>query len=238
MNLTNQHKALLITFFLTGTLVLSIFNLGLKKHSEFISESYYQMEPEEELTEEEIKVLEALEQLNASKAETNKAFNETSKSKHFAEAYKPIAPPEDYVPKNNNTSQLSETIKKEYENNDDKKVNSEELSSFSKVNDLLKQQQDDGANTKSTISFSLVDRKKVHIPIPVYLCEVGGKIVINITVNSKGDVTDAYVNTSSSTSNECLTEHALEYAKNSQFSADATKKSQIGSITFMFIGKQ
>ena len=238
MNLTNQHKALLITFLLTGTVVLSIFNLGLKKHSEFISESYYQMEPEEELTEEEIKILEALEQLNASKAETNKAFNETSKSKHFAEAYKPIAPPEDYVPKNNNTLEPSEAFKKEYENTDDSKVNTEELSSFSKVNDLLKQQQDDGANTKSTISFSLKDRKKVHIPIPVYLCEIGGKIVINITVNASGNVTDAYVNTSSSTSNECLVEHALEYAKNSQFSADASKKSQIGSITFYFIGKR
>ena len=194
MNLTNQHKALLITFLLTGTLVLSIFNLGLKKQSEFISESYYQMEPEEELTEEEIKVLEALEKLNASKAETNKAFNETSKSKHFAEAYKPIAPPEDYVPKNNTNSDNYEAFKKEYENTDDSKVNTEELSSFSKVNDLLKKQQDDGANTKSTISFSLVNRKKVHIPIPVYLCEIGGKIVINITVNDKGNVIDAYVN--------------------------------------------
>lgn len=238
MNLTNQHKALLITFLLTGTLVLSIFNLGLKKQSEFISESYYQMEPEEELTEEEIKVLEALEKLNASKAETNKAFNETSKSKHFAEAYKPIAPPEDYVPKNNNNSEYNEKFKKEYENTDDSKVNTEELSSFSKVNDLLKKQQDEGANTKSTISFSLVDRKKVYIPIPVYLCEVGGKIVINITVNAKGNVTDAYVNSTSSTSNECLTEHALEYAKKSQFSSDASKRNQIGSITFHFIGKQ
>ncbi|WP_341216657.1 TonB family protein [uncultured Wocania sp.] len=238
MNLTNQHKALLITLLLTGTVVLSIFNLGLKKQSEFISESYYEMEPEEELTEEEIKILEALEQLNASKAETNNAFNETSNNKHFAEAYKPIAPPEDYVPKNNNASEQNEAFKKEYDKLDDSKLNTEELSSFSKVNDLLKKQQDEGANTKSTISFSLVDRKKVYIPIPVYLCEIGGKIVVNITVNAKGNVTDAYINSSSSTSNECLTEHALEYAKKSQFSTDTTKKSQIGSITFYFIDKR
>ncbi len=238
MNLTNQHKALLITCLLAGTVVLSIFNLGLKKQSEFISESFYEMEPEEELTEEEIKILEALEQLNASKAETNKAFNETSKNKHFAEAYKPIAPPEDYVPKNSDASNQANAFKKEYEAPDDSKLNTEELSSFNKVNDLLKKQQDEGANTKSTISFSLVDRKKVYIPIPIYLCEIGGKIVINITVNSKGTVTDAYVNSSSSTSNECLTEHALEYAKKSQFSANPAKKSQIGSITFHFIGKR
>ena len=130
MNLTNQHKALLITFLLTGTVVLSIFNLGLKKHSEFISESFYEMEPEEELTEEEIKILEALEQLNASKAETNKAFNETSNNKHFAEAYKPIAPPEDYVPKSNNASEQADAFKKEYEEPDDSKLNTEELSSY------------------------------------------------------------------------------------------------------------
>lgn len=238
MHLTNQHKALLITLLLTGTVVLSVFNLSLKKHSEFISESYYEMEPEEELTEEEQKILEALEQLNNSKAETNNAFNETNNSKQFAQAYKPIAPPEDYVPKTRDASESGEAYKKEYQEPEDSKLNNEEISSFSKVNDLLKKQQNEGENTKSTISFSLVNRKKVYIPIPVYLCEKGGKIVINITVNAKGKVTDAYVNTSSSTTNECLVEHALEYAKNSEFSADASKKSQIGSITFNFIGKR
>ncbi|MFD1614515.1 energy transducer TonB family protein [Gelatiniphilus marinus] len=238
MNLTNQHKALLITLFLTGTVVLSVFNLSLKKHSEFITESYYELEPEKPLTEEEIKVLEALENLKGSKAETNKAFNETSNNKQFAQAYKPIAPPEDYVPKPSGLSHQTDAFKKVYKAPPDSKLNTEELSSFSKVNDLLKKQQDEAANSKSTISFSLVNRKKVYIPIPVYLCEIGGKMVINITVNAKGEVTDAYVNTSSSTSNACLIEHALEYAKNARFSADASKKSQIGSISFYFIGKQ
>ncbi|NMH87003.1 hypothetical protein [Flavivirga algicola] len=208
----------------------------MKKQDKFASESYYEIEPEEELTEEEIKILEALEKLNASKAETNKAFNETSKSKHFAEAFKPIAPPEDYVPKSSNTSENTEAFNKTYDASTDSKVNKDELSSFSKVNDLLKKQQGEGSNSKSTISYSLVDRAKVYIPIPVYLCEVDGKIVINITVNESGSVTDAYVNTSSTSNNECLIEHALEYAKDSQFSA-STKKSQLGSITFYFIGK-
>ena len=235
MNLTNQHKALLLTFLLSGTVVMSVFNLSLNKQSEFISESYYEMEPEEELTEDEVKILEALEKLNASKAETNNAFNETKK--HFAEAYKPIAPPEDYVPKSRDASESADAYKKEYQEPEDSKLNNKELSSFSKVNDLLNKQKDDSNNGKSTISFSLVDRKKVHIPIPIYLCEIGGKIVINITVNASGNVIDAYANSSSSTSNECLIEHALEYAKKSQFSADSTKESQIGSITFLFIGK-
>ncbi|WP_242131256.1 hypothetical protein [Aestuariivivens marinum] len=237
MHLTDQHKALLITFLISGTVVLSVFNFSLKKQSEFISESYYMVEPEEELTEEEIKILEALERLNASKAETNQAFNETQQSKQFAQAYKPIAPPEDYVPKQSSNFDGPNTAAKSYEDTEDAKLKDEELSKFSKVKDLLEQQKDDGNNAKSTISFSLKDRNKVYIPIPVYLCEVDGKIVVNITVNSQGKVIDAYINTSSNSSNECLKEHALEYAKQSLFSADPNKVSQIGSITFYFIGK-
>lgn len=237
MHLTDQHKALLITFLIAGTVVLSVFNLSLQKQSKFMSESYYEVAPEEEITEEEIKILEALEKLNASKAETNSAFNETTKSKHFAQAYKTIAPPEDYIPKSLNSGENEKAFAKEYEEVDDSRLNREELSSFDKVNDLLKKQQDDSNNNKSTISFSLKNRKKIYIPVPIYLCEVNGKIIVNITVNTKGSVTDAYLNTSSTSANECLIEHALEYAKDAQFSADASTPSQIGSITFNFIGK-
>lgn len=240
MNLSNQHKALLLTLLISGTVVLSVFNLSLRKQSERISESYYEIEPEKELTEEEIKILEALEQQNNTKAETNKAFNDTKKNTHFAEAYKTIAPPEDYVPKSNNldNSDAIESYKSKYKSTNPAKLNREDLSSFSKVNDVLKKQKGDGANTKSTVSYSLKNRDDIYIPIPVYLCETSGKIVVNITVNSSGNVIDAYTNTSSTSSNECLIEHALQYAKDSKFSADTSKKTQIGSITFNFIGKR
>lgn len=241
MSLTDQHKALLITFLLSGTVVFSVFTFSLQQQKKLISESYYELEPEKELTEEEIKILEALEALNNAKAETNSAFNETANNKHFAEAYQTIAPPEAYQynkPVDNtedgdgeNTSALpvEQPLKPA--------VNKDELSSFSKVNELLKKQRTEGVNTRSTISFSLVDRTKVHIPVPVYLCEVDGKIVINIKVNHQGKVTDAYLNSSSTSSNQCLIQYALEYAKESLFSPDLSKKEQIGSITFNFIGK-
>lgn len=237
MNLNDQHKALLITLLITGSVVLSVFNLSLKQQSDLASESYYEIEPEKELTEEELKILETLEKLNNSKAETNEAFNETQKAKHFAQAYKTIAPPKDYIPKSTNTSENQSVSRKTYEISEDSKLNTEELAKFSKVNDLLKQQQSDGNNSKSSIRFSLKNRKKVHIPIPVYLCEIDGKIVVNVTVNAAGNVIDSYVNTSSTSDNECLIEHALDYAKRSQFSADGSKEKQIGSITFFFIGK-
>lgn len=241
MSLTNQHKALLITFFLSGTVVLSVFIFDLKQQGELASESYYEMEPEKELTEEDVKILEALEKLNNTKAETNSAFNETANNKQFAEAYKPIAPPEDYEykkPSDDNDEGDGENSSAIPEEKPLKPaVNKEELSSFSKVNELLKKQQSESVNTKSTISFSLVDRKKIYIPVPIYLCEVDGKIVINITVSDKGNVTNAYLNSSSTSSNQCLIQYALEYALESQFSAEPSKKEQLGSITFNFIGK-
>lgn len=239
MRLTDQHKALLLTFLISGTVVLTVFNLSIKNQEEDIAESYYELEPEKELTEEDKKLIETLEKLNNSKAETNSAYNETDKNKHFAEAYKQIAPPEDYVPANSEDSDGDDDGSNSLGENKPLKpaVNKEELSSYSKVNDLLKQQQNAGVNTKSTVSFSLVDRKKVYIPIPVYLCEVDGKIVVNITVDANGSVIDTYVNNSSTSKNACLVEHALEYAKSSQFSADPSKKTQLGSITFSFIGK-
>lgn len=222
-------------------MVLSVLNLSLVQHNELASESYYVVEPEKELTEEEIKVLEALEKLNNDKAETNKAFNETVKDKSFAEAYKPIAPPEDYVKpdfsQNQNTSEESSS-----DNNDISDLNHEEISSFSKVNSILnnrtkKKEAPESSNRKSTIRYSLVDRTDEYLPIPIYLCEEGGKIVINITVNEEGKVIDTYLNTSSTSTNECLIESALEYAKQAKFNASPGKKSQLGSITFNFVGK-
>lgn len=219
-------------------MLLSVFNLGLNKHKILASESYYEMEPEKALTEEEIKVLEVLDKLNNAKAETNKAFNETKNNKHFAQAYKPIAPPEDYVPNVKTISNSKNAYKTHAAKSSPSKIDKKELSTFDKVNDLLKKQKSEGANTKSTIHYSLVDRTHQHLPTPVYLCEEGGKIVINITVNANGNVSKAYVNSSSTSSNDCLIEHALEYAKDSQFNEAPSKPSQIGSITFYFIGKR
>ena len=236
-NLTNQHKSLLITCLIAGTVVLSIFNLGLEKHSQFLSESYYEIAPEEEPTLEDTKILEAQQDINPDQAETNNAFNETVKNKHFAQAYKTIEPPKDYIPKSENASETKNTHTKYNQIEDDYNLNGEALSAFNKVKNVLDKQSGEYVNTKSTIKFSLKGRKKVFIPIPIYLCEVQGKIIINITVNAQGKVINSYVNNASTSTNACLIEHAMEYAKDSRFSEDLSKNEQIGSITFNFIGK-
>ena len=71
----------------------------------------------------------------------------------------------------------------------------------------------------------------------VELQKRGAKVVINITVNAEGRVVTASFNGSSTTSDGCLVDHALEYAKASKFNSDTNKPSQIGTITFMFKSK-
>ena len=101
----------------------------------------------------------------------------------------------------------------------------------------IKTKNDNKANRNSSVSFSLKNRDKIKLPPPIYLCEVTGKIVVNINVNSNGLVTDTYINSTSSTNNQCLIDHAIEYAQNAIFSSDASIKTQIGSITYYFKGK-
>ena len=236
MKLSNQHKAALITFFISASVVMALFAMHIKKKT-LLAETYYELAPEEPITEEQIKALEEkIEALkNGEKAETNEAFNETQQ-RRFAQAYKLIEPPKDYVPQQIENGDEA-TPEKVLDIDDSKKINQEELDRFNKANEILKKQQEDGANTKSTMSYSLVNRKHLYLPTPVYLCEEGGKIVINITVNAKGNVTSAAVNNSYTSVDDCLKDYAIDYAKKAKFTSDASKAEQLGTITFMFIGK-
>lgn len=90
----------------------------------------------------------------------------------------------------------------------------------------------------SSISFSLKGRGAVDIPNPIYTCDTSGKVVVNITVNARGLVTKTSINKGSSTStNECLTNKAREYAAEAVFSELPGRDSQIGTITYNFQGQ-
>ena len=235
MVFSNKHKALCITFLITGTVVLGMFNLHISQHQDRMAETFYEIIPEKELSEKEILELTEQEQV---KAETNRAFNQNKESKRFAQAYRKIAPPKDYVRPDLNAIEndlyTNKMIPKE-----SSRIEKEERNSFSKVNDILnKQLEDDSNNAKSTVSYSLVNRKHRFLPTPIYLCETSGRIVINITVSASGKVTATNYNNASSSTNQCLIAHALEYAKKSRFNSDSSKMSQIGTITFYFVGKR
>ena len=249
MHIIEKHKALIITALISGTVILALFSAHITKKSEFIAESYFEIEPQ---TEEELKEMQKQELIEKNGTETNQAFNEDQEFKEMMRNFKtasnaPInetteteeTPQEESSETENNvlTSNSDSNASKNYA------VDEKERQSFNKAKDILamhspnKSNEKSKANKNSSVSFSLSNRNKIKLPPPVYLCETSGKIVVNIKVDSKGNVTDAYINSSSSSNNKCLIDAALNYAQNARFSSDAKKTEQIGSITYYFKGK-
>ena len=232
-----------------------LFNLHLSKKMMFIAESYYELEPEEVIKEE----VETEKVITNPSKQTNLAFNESADLKNLdddyldkvKEHYEKYAQTTQEEEATQNDVDALENIESENDGSDD-----EAYSTFNRINSLLaskakkkkstKSKGDNsskeisittGANKNSTMSYSLVDRTHKFLPTPIYLCETSGKIVINITVNDIGKVIETSVNGSSTSTNECLIDHALEYANNAKFNTDPSRKSQIGTITFNFAGK-
>ncbi|WP_397364451.1 energy transducer TonB [Olleya sp. R77988] len=239
MTFNNSHKALAITFLIIGTLMLSVLNVTVFKMNVTTTETVYEIEKVEIIKD----LTESIEQKSNSKS-TNKAYNKSEKQKHYAQAYKPIAPPKDYTnPKLKTYKNSIKSDKSSKISEGNSAISEETLTSFNSVNSVLSKQtknqntaQSNTANKNSSIYYSLKGRTDTYLPIPIYLCNAEGKIVVNVKVDNNGKVVSAYLNTSSTSTNACLQEHALEYAKEAKFNA-SNKKEQIGSITFKFKGK-
>ena len=246
MSVSNTYKALIITALLSTAVILLGFTIHIKKKSKLVAETFYEMDAEavEEEEKEELEdILKSLDNLMATPA-TNQAFNETKtyeNDKAVDEAF------EEQMEAIKNRTSIEELKAANQDNNvltaSNSESNKDKSSAFGSINDIvskrLKSQKnaDNSANKNSSVSYSLVDRLHTFLPTPIYLCEQGGKIVVNITVNHEGNVVDAYINASSSSENGCLIDHALEYAKESKFNKNPKKASQLGTITFLFRGK-
>ena len=231
---SNTYKALIITTFISIIVVFLTFTIHIKKKSELVAETFYEMDAEEILEAEKEELEEILKSLENLKS-TNEAYNETKEYEELEDAEF-----EKRLEEIRNRKDAEEYKQEKKES--DKESNQDENPAFNDIKDIInkrsdKNRKDNIANKNSSISYSLVNRTHDFLPTPIYLCEYGGKIVVNITVNSDGIVTDAYVNSSSVSSNGCLIDSALEYAKASQFNTDPTKPSQLGTITFYFKGK-
>ncbi|MBF8148862.1 hypothetical protein ITJ86_03075 [Winogradskyella sp. F6397] len=220
-----------------------MFSLQLKIQDDLVTESYYLMEPEPEITKEE---LQEIEDINGES--TNKAFNEDQEYKEMMRNFKTVdANDFERTTKAMAEAKASEvqeetSITKTYSGSNAYALNSDETQSYKKLQEALKQrlnnkkQADEHAKTKSTLTYSLKGRTLAHYKTPRYLCETGGKIVVSIRVNASGDVIDAYINGSSNSNNQCLINHAISYAETVQFDT-SDKNEQLGTITFLFKGK-
>ncbi len=89
------------------------------------------------------------------------------------------------------------------------------------------------------IYYNLKGRNHTYLPIPIYMCEGSGKVVLYIEVNQQGDVEKARVIAGeSTTSDPCLIETATETALISRFNPDINSpKIETGTLTYVFVAQ-
>ena len=89
---------------------------------------------------------------------------------------------------------------------------------------------------KSSVSYNIKGRYKTYLPIPVYKCEFGGKIVVAVVVNRQGRVIKAEVVDAESNKDDSLREVAVDAALKSEFNVDEkAPERQTGTITYNFV---
>ncbi|WP_375325636.1 hypothetical protein [Flagellimonas sp. GZD32] len=239
MNLTRSQLSLLITLFSMSTVVLVLFNihLGGMQEDEYVIEMSLADEDIEELLKEEEERLEEL-AANNDPIKSHMAMNETAKPS--VGNPEPLKTLEELMEERALSSEMGE-----YANDADFE---EQLKKLREERDKRKEQlgerdakKEEFTNylkdKRTSISYSLVERNAYELPPPIYTCIEGGKVVINITVDSNGYVTEADFNDkSSTTSNGCLVDNAITYALKARFNS-GSRNEQIGTITYLFQGK-
>ncbi len=240
MNFNYSYRAFLITSLLTGILVLLLYSIKLSKQKvETNEETYNVVMAPEELLPEDLAIAELTPE--KVKVETNRAYNEAEKfiSSVENENQEETETTEGKLQEMNEALENSKsdngngaTVITKPEKEKKKKFSNSESGKEGEA--VVK-----SGNRNTTISYQLVNRKDIDLPNPVYTCYGSGKVVINIEVNNLGKVVkNSYNKTSSTTSNECLIDAALEYSEQARFTTDASKTKQLGTITFNFPGQQ
>jgi hypothetical protein len=89
------------------------------------------------------------------------------------------------------------------------------------------------------IFYDLAGRNHLRLPIPIYMCQGSGKVMLNIEVNQQGDVLKAQIAQSESTTTDpCLIETAVNTALISKFNPDyKSPKLQNGTLTYIFVAQ-
>ncbi|MEJ1221169.1 hypothetical protein [Sediminicola sp. 1XM1-17] len=239
MKLNRSQLSFLITLFSMSLMVLALYNihLGAKEKGEYIIElSLLEDEELEKMLEEEKKAEQEKDQPSQSKS--NLAVNEASKPS-FGKP-EPLKTLEELQEEQETSSNSSEEI--DFLNSTTgygaslKKLSKQREEAKQKLGELEAKKTKSTSYSKrnTTVSYSLVDRSHYDLPIPVYTCIEGGKIVINILVDSNGYVIQAEVNKkSSNTLNGCLVDNAITYALLARFNPRAGDN-QKGTITYLF----
>lgn len=88
------------------------------------------------------------------------------------------------------------------------------------------------------ISYKIEDgRRHILMDRPIYRCQGGGTVKINIVIDQDGNVIDAKV-ASSNTSEHCVSETALASAMNFIFKSNFKSPKRVsGTITYIFVAQ-
>ena len=227
MNFNYSYKAFVITILILGNLYLLFYFIKLPSNSIILEEEYeIEYALEEVITEEELASVSEEE----IKIETHKVFNEDQKFIEELETDRK----ENNESAEDKLSEINEVISdSKSERKDDLAI--EKKYKFNLPEAILATTN----NSKSTNSYRLVNRKVIEFPNPVYVCDSFGKVVLHIAVNANGYVITTSVNkNASTTTNLCLIESAIDYAKKARFTKNKNKPSQMGSITYIFPGQE
>jgi len=88
----------------------------------------------------------------------------------------------------------------------------------------------------TNITYYLENRRDIKLPVPVYKCEGGGDVRIDITVDREGRVINAAVAPSVKNVSSCLRDVALRYAYRARFNIDLDAPAkQKGYIIYSFV---
>lgn len=241
MQLNRRQLSFMITAFSLGIVLLLLYNihLGAEPQEEYVIEMVLADEELEKLLEEEEKLQEELEKSDPIKS--HMAFNETAKPS-FGNP-EPLKTLEELLEEKANSPDNPAGDQPGFDSDYD-----DSLRELAKKREELKQKLGEKeaqkkeftnylANRRTSVSFSLVGRNSYRLPPPIYTCIEGGRVVVNIKVDSQGYVTEAEFNASSSnTSNGCLVDNAIQYAYRARFNP-ATNNGQLGTITYIFQSK-
>jgi TonB family protein len=222
-------------------MVLLLYNihLGSEEQREYVIEMSLADEDLEQLLREEEKLLEEV--AKADPIKSHMAYNETAKpSFGNPEPLKTL----DQILEEKASAESEET--KDFLSSDEgyaanlkelAKKREEQKQKLGEKDAEKKEFTNNLSKRRTSVSYSLVDRNNYKLPPPIYTCIEGGRVVVNIVVDSNGDVTGANFNGSSSnTSNGCLVDNAITYALRAKFSPSG-RALQKGTITYLFQSK-
>jgi len=91
---------------------------------------------------------------------------------------------------------------------------------------------------KSNIHYSLPNRYHARLPIPVYLAEGGGEVIVDIVVGRDGRVISASPRQNAGISDLTILAYAKQAAEKTWFNEDnSAPEKQKGTITYLFVAQ-